>query len=62
MSLHFCRPLCKFDLFWPKKSRKVPNGLDQKGEVLEKNVIRDFFLELDVESTYNINFEILDPG
>jgi hypothetical protein len=25
-------------LFWPKNSRKVQNGLDQKGDVLEKNV------------------------
>jgi hypothetical protein len=25
--------------FWPKNSRKVQNGLDQKGEVLEKNVV-----------------------
>jgi hypothetical protein len=49
-------------LFWPKISRKVQNGLDQKGDVLEKNVIKGFFLELDVESMKNINFEILDPG
>jgi hypothetical protein len=35
-------------LFWPKNSRKVQNGLDQKGDVLEKKVIWDFFLELDV--------------
>jgi hypothetical protein len=49
-------------LFWPKNSRKVQNGVDQKGDVLEKNVINGFFLELDVESTKNINFEILDPG
>jgi hypothetical protein len=47
---------------WPKNSRKVQNRLDQKGDVLEKNVVWDFFLELDVESTKNINFEILDPG
>jgi hypothetical protein len=40
----------------------VQNGLDQKGDVLEKIVVWDFFLELDVESTKNINFEILDPG
>jgi hypothetical protein len=26
-------------LFWPKNSRKVQNGLDQKGDVLEKNVV-----------------------
>jgi hypothetical protein len=26
-------------LFWPKNSRKVQNGLDQKGDVSEKNVI-----------------------
>jgi hypothetical protein len=25
--------------FWPKNSRKVQNGLDQKGDVLEKTVI-----------------------
>jgi hypothetical protein len=43
-------------LFRPKNSRKVQNGLDQKVDVL------GFFLELDVESTKNINFEILDPG
>jgi hypothetical protein len=40
----------------------VQNGLDQKGDVLEKNVVLDFFLELDVESTKNIKFEILEPG
>jgi hypothetical protein len=29
----------KFDPFWPKNSHKVQNGLDHKGDVLEKNVI-----------------------
>jgi hypothetical protein len=48
-------------LFWTKNSHKVQNGLDQKGDVLEKNVLLDFFLELNVESTKNINLEILDP-
>jgi hypothetical protein len=49
-------------LFWPKNSDKVQNGLDQKGDILEKNVIGDFFLRLVVQSTKNINFEILDQG
>jgi hypothetical protein len=31
-------------------------------DVLEKNVKWDFFLELDANSTKNINFEIHDPG
>jgi hypothetical protein len=50
--------------FFGKKihSRKVPNGLDKKGDVLKKNVIWDFFSELNVESTKNINLQILDPG
>jgi hypothetical protein len=26
-------------LFWPKNSRKILNGVDQKGDVLDKNVI-----------------------
>jgi hypothetical protein len=51
-----------FSLFWPKYCHKVQNGLDQKGDVLEKKVIRYFFLKLDAESTKSINFEIHDPG
>jgi hypothetical protein len=37
-------------LFWPKNSREDQNGLDKKGKVLEKNVLRDLFLELVVKS------------
>jgi hypothetical protein len=62
MYWHFWGPFCKFDPFLAKKSHKVQNGLDQKEDVLEKNVVSGFFLELDVESTKNINFEILNPG
>jgi hypothetical protein len=29
-------------LFWPKNSPKVQNGLDQKGDVLDKNVLGGF--------------------
>jgi hypothetical protein len=43
-------------LFWPKNIRKVLNGLDQKGDVLEQN------LELIAKSTKNINLEISDSG
>jgi hypothetical protein len=52
--------LC-FALFWPKNNRKVQNGSDQKGDVLEKNFISELFLELNVKSIENTNFEILDP-
>jgi hypothetical protein len=62
MSWHFWGPFCKFYPFLAKNSRKVQKGPDQKGDVLEKKVLWGFFLELDIESTKNINFEILDLG
>jgi hypothetical protein len=40
---------------------RLINTLEQNVDILEKNVTRDFFLELVVESIKNINFEILDP-
>jgi hypothetical protein len=42
---------------WPKNSRKVQNGLDQKGNVLKKNIMRLF---LRIGCIKNIS-EIPDP-
>jgi hypothetical protein len=42
--MSFWRPFCKFDPFWPKNTRKVQNGLDQKVDVLEKKRYIRFFL------------------
>jgi hypothetical protein len=44
--------------FFGQKIRKGQNGLDQKEDVLEKIIIRDFFSKLNVESTKNTNFKI----
>jgi hypothetical protein len=37
--LHFGGHFVNLTRFWPKNNRKVQNGLDQKGDVLEENVI-----------------------
>jgi hypothetical protein len=34
--------LVNFTIFWPKYSRKVQNGLKQKVDVSERNVVRTF--------------------
>ena len=48
-------------LFWDKKSWKIQMTLEKKVDILEKNVVWDFSLELDIESIKNNNFEIPDP-